>query len=169
MTSHLQDEEVTAVVEMALGIGSEGQSTPVGWQLFEHLAACEECRNQVSELSAIVAGEADSTAIPEGPLVDFIPVITPDYLQPEEGFELLAAAHQELAISPFETAGQRTLQSTDEEVQLSIRLVPADHSCRVYPAIIGSIEPAGSLLLDAPGCCLPVAQQEFLQVPGRGL
>lgn len=168
MTSHLQDHEISAIVELALGIQSEPETAPVGWEVLEHLASCEECRNEVSELSSIVAGDQIETILPMGKVVDFIPTITPDYLQPEESMELLAAAHEDpTAIAHFATAGQQTLESADNQVQLSIRLLPADHSCRVYPAVVGTIEPTDVSFLMPPGVVCPWPSRSYFRYPGE--
>lgn len=168
MTSHLQDDELSAVVELALGIGPLPETPPVDWKILEHLASCKECREEVSELSAIVAGEEIETTIPEGRVVDFVPATTPDYLLPEETEELLAAAHEEpSAIAHFEAAGQQTLQSADDQVQLSVRFLPADHSCRVYPAVVGTIEPSEVAFLMPPGVVCPWPSRSYFRYPGE--
>ncbi len=168
MTSHLQDREIFAVVELALGISQNPDSGPIAWERFEHLATCEECRDQVGELSAIVAGEGIETTIPEGRIVDFLPTTTPGYLQLEEPEELLAAAHEDLAtIVPLGAAGQQTLQSADNQVQLSVRHFPADHTCRVYPAVVGSVKPSEISFLMPPGVVCPWPDRSYFRYPGE--
>lgn len=167
MTSHLQDHEVCAVVELALGI-DERDAAPVGWELYEHLAACEECREQVGELSAIVAGDDPGLDVPAGAIVDFLTAATPDYLQPEASEELLAAAHEDLAaLAHFEAASQRTLESADHQVQLSVRLVPSDHSCRVYPAVVGSVKISQIAFLMPPGVVCNWPERSYFRYPGE--